>query len=55
MPFADALAACTINPARVIGADKATGSIEAGKNADLIFVDDSLNLRHVMVKGRMLF
>ena len=55
MPFADALAACTINPARVIGADADTGSIEAGKYADLIFVDDSLNLRHVMVKGRMLF
>lgn len=53
VPFADALAACTINPARVIGADADTGSIEAGKYADLIFVDDSLNLRHVMVKGRM--
>ncbi len=55
IPFADALAACTINPARVIGADKDTGSIEAGKFADLIFVDDSMNLRHVMVKGNMIF
>ena len=55
VPFASALAACTINPARVIGADKDAGSIEAGKYADLIFVDDSFNLRHVMVKGRMLF
>ena len=55
IPFADALAACTINPARVIGADADTGSIETGKYADLIFVDDSLNLRHVMVKGRMIF
>ena len=55
VPFAAALAACTINPARVVGADKDAGSIEAGKYADLIFVDDSFNLRHVMVKGRMLF
>ena len=55
VPFADALASCTLGPARVIGADADTGSIEAGKYADLIFVDDSLNLRHVMVKGRMLF
>lgn len=55
IPFADALAACTINPARVIGADADTGSIETGKLADLIFVDDNLNLRHVMVKGRMVF
>ena len=55
VPFADALAACTINPARVIGADKDAGSIEEGKRADLIFVDDSMNLKHVMVKGKMIF
>ena len=55
VPFADALAACTINPARVIGADADAGSIAVGKYADLIFVDDNLNLRHVMVKGRMVF
>jgi N-acetylglucosamine-6-phosphate deacetylase len=55
VPFTDALAACTINPARVIGADRDTGSIEEGKFADLIFVDDSMNLKHVMVKGKMIF
>lgn len=55
VPFADALAACTINPARVIGADRDSGSIEEGKLADLIFVDDSMNLKHVMVKGKMIF
>lgn len=55
IPFSDALAACTINPARVIGADGVCGSLEKGKNADIIFVDDSMNLKHVLIKGKMIF
>ena len=53
IPFADALAACTINPARVIGKDGVCGSLEEGKNADIIFVDESMNLKHVMIKGKL--
>lgn len=55
IPFKSALKACTVNPAKVIGVYDICGSIEEGKNADLIFVDDELNLKHVMVKGKMLF
>ena len=55
IPFNDALAACSLNPARVIGVSDKCGSIEKGKNADLIFVDEGMNLRHVMIKGRMIF
>lgn len=55
IPFEDALAACTINPARVIGADGICGSLEEGKNADIVFVDGSMNLKHVMIKGKMIF
>lgn len=55
IPFADALAACTINPARVIGVDSICGSLEEGKNADIIFVDASMNLKHVMIKGKFVF
>ncbi|HEX9964731.1 MAG TPA: amidohydrolase family protein [Allosphingosinicella sp.] len=36
---AEALAAATIVPARLVGADKATGSIAVGKAADLVLVD----------------
>ena len=55
IPFADALAACTINPARVIGADSVCGSLEEGKNADIVFVDSSMNLKHVMIKGKLIY
>ncbi|MBQ9552050.1 MAG: N-acetylglucosamine-6-phosphate deacetylase [Clostridia bacterium] len=49
-----ALRACTINPARVIGADKVTGSIAIGKRADLIAVDSNIDLTAVFVKGKRL-
>ena len=48
----EALQAATIVPARVMKMDKDSGTIEAGKNADLIFVegnplDDISNIRNV--------
>ena len=53
--FKTALKACSENPARVIGAFDKCGSLEKGKNADIIFVDSELNLKHVFVKGKMIF
>lgn len=55
IPFSDALASCTINPARVIGRDGVCGSLEKGKNADMILIDDNMNIVHVLVKGKMIF
>lgn len=46
-----ALKACTINPARAIGIDKETGSIQVGKCADLVFLDDELNIKEVYIDG----
>ena len=36
LSFADALAAVTIAPARLVGVDARVGSLEAGKDADLV-------------------
>lgn len=55
VPLSSALAACSANPAKAIGVFDTRGSIEIGKRADLLFVDHTLNLRHVMVGGRMVF
>jgi hypothetical protein len=59
---ADALAAATIVPARLVGMDQKTGSIKAGKTADLVLVDgdpsarvgDLRQTRLVFLDGRML-
>jgi imidazolonepropionase-like amidohydrolase len=36
LPFEAALAAVTINPARMVGVDDRVGSLEVGKDADLV-------------------
>lgn len=49
--FETALRSCTINPARAIGMDDQIGSIATGKYADLLFVDENLNVAEVYVDG----
>lgn len=39
LPFDEALKAITINPAKLLGLDKRIGSIEKGKDADLVLYD----------------
>lgn len=59
---AEALAAATIVPARLVGVDAHTGSIKVGKSADLALVDgdpathigDLRHTRMVMLGGRIL-
>lgn len=59
---ADALAAATIVPARMIGVAPRTGSIAVGKEADLVLVDgdpsqhigDLRHTRIVMMQGRLM-
>ena len=55
-----ALAAVTLNTAKILGIDKTTGSIEAGKDANLfISIGDALDMRsnnvtHAFVKGKQI-
>lgn len=51
IPLESAVRAASINPARLIGADKETGSIKEGKAADLLLVDSELKVESVWVKG----
>lgn len=51
IPFATALRACTINPARAIRADDTTGSLKVGKYADLVVLDRDNAIRAVFIKG----
>ncbi|WMT40183.1 N-acetylglucosamine-6-phosphate deacetylase [Paenibacillus sp. D2_2] len=40
------------NPAKLLRMDHVTGSIETGKQADLLLVDNDLELQEVWIKGR---
>ncbi len=50
--LADAVACATINPAKMLGIDKTVGSIDVGKRADLLLVDEGLAIRTVFCESK---
>ncbi|MFH0176347.1 N-acetylglucosamine-6-phosphate deacetylase [Streptomyces cacaoi] len=47
----DVVAALSANPARLLGIDDTVGSLEPGKDADLVLLDENFELKGVMRKG----
>ena len=54
IPLADAVRAATLTPARAIGIDHERGSIDAGKIADLVVLDEDYEVKHVVLRGKLL-
>lgn len=54
IPLEDAVHAATLTPARVIGIDGDRGSLEVGKIADAVVLDEELNVKHVVLRGKLL-
>ena len=52
VPFNYALNSCTINPARCIHVDDRKGSIRAGKDADLVVLDDNYDVIQTYCRGQ---
>lgn len=51
VPLADAVTMATATPAKAVGVFDRIGSLDAGKRADIIAVDEHFNVRFVMVDG----
>lgn len=51
--FKTALKSCTINPAKAIAEDRNIGSIAVGKSADLVFLDENLDIKEVYINGTL--
>lgn len=49
--LAEAFAAASLNPAKVIGEDDKIGSLEIGKCADIIIVDNDFNIIKTLIGG----
>ena len=43
----------TLTPARILHIDQTKGSIEAGKDADIVLLDRDLNVRAVWAMGKL--
>ena len=50
----EAVRCATLNPARILGIDLKTGSVEVGKKADLVVFDENFNIKHVFFSGTLI-
>lgn len=55
VPMRDALRMATLTPATVVGLNKTKGSIEPGKDADLVFVDERMTVYRTIVRGKTMY
>lgn len=51
--IAQAFVMASLNPAKVIGMDDEIGSLEVGKRADIVLVDDRFNVKQVVLGGEL--
>lgn len=51
IPFEDAIPTATENPAKLLGVYDKVGSLDIGKSADMIVIDDMCNIDSVYVRG----
>jgi len=54
-PLQTAVKMATINPAVVVNVDENKGSLEPGKDADIVIIDDKINVHLTIVKGEILY
>jgi N-acetylglucosamine-6-phosphate deacetylase len=54
-PLQTAVKMATINPAAVVNVDENKGSLEPGKDADIVIIDDEINVYLTTVKGKILY
>ena len=55
LPLKTAIEMATINPAVTINVDKDKGSLEPGKDADIIIIDREVNVYVTIVKGKVVY
>jgi len=53
IPLEDAVRMITVNPARYLGVDDRMGALRAGMDADICIFDDDVQIKGVLVKGKL--
>lgn len=52
IPLTEAIKMITATPAKIMGIENRKGTISKGKEADLVFFDEDINVKKVLVKGK---
>ena len=55
LPVHEVFNMASLNPATAIGCADRLGSLEAGKDADIIITDDNINVLRTIKKGRTIY
>ncbi|MEG0377908.1 MAG: amidohydrolase family protein, partial [Eubacterium sp.] len=55
IPLESAIKMAAVNPAKVIGCYDEIGSLEVGKLANAVLLDQALNIVDVIIKGKRTF
>ena len=51
----NAIRMMTLTPARILHIDKSKGSLEAGKDADIVIFDNQINIIHTISEGHVIY
>ena len=54
-PIEDAVKMMTLTPARIMKLDSVMGSLEAGKNADLVIFDKDINVLYTIIAAKTIY
>jgi N-acetylglucosamine-6-phosphate deacetylase len=55
VPLVDAIKMITTTPARIAGVSDYKGSLDPGKDADVVIFDRGINVKMTIIKGRIVF
>lgn len=55
VPLQEAVRMMTSTPARILKVDQQMGSLEPGKQADIVIFDEAVNIQMTMVKGNIVY
>jgi N-acetylglucosamine-6-phosphate deacetylase len=55
VPLQDAIRMATLTPARIAGVEQCKGSIEEGKDADIVLLDKNLCVKRTIARGRTIY
>ncbi|MEP6613039.1 MAG: N-acetylglucosamine-6-phosphate deacetylase [Mucilaginibacter sp.] len=54
-PLLDAIQMATLTPARIMNVSDRKGSVEVGKDADIVIFDEEINIEKTIVRGKVVY